>query len=335
MLPFIQQQLQKIQAPTRLQVFHQAIKPLLLAQGYRWEERRSGELRIGYWRKVFRKKDGRKAFPKRFVLIPGLGDSSISWIAVMTLSLPVFREKFDELILIDFPGFGGFLSREKAFPHIDFMIRDVGDLLDYLKPDTILGHSLGGWLAGHYAVECGLKNRPQSNRLNYSGPSQLLLVAPSGVYPDAQTMEHLKEVFHKALEEGFPYIRPYLFAQEPFWFKYVSQQFQSFFSREDIAQLIYSVRPELTLHEQVQHIQSPVWLIWGEKDALIPATCAGIWMKNLNDSVRERSHSIFLKGLGHSPQLESSTIVSAVLMQALLGQTPHYLGHRWWKTQSG
>jgi pimeloyl-ACP methyl ester carboxylesterase len=335
MLPFIQHQLQKIQKPTRLQVLHQAIKPLLFAQGYRWEEKRSGELRIGYWKKVFRKKEVRKAYPKRFVLIPGLGDSSVSWLSVLTLSQPVLRQQFDELILFDFPGFGGFLAREKAFPSLELMMKGVGDILDYLKPDTLFGHSLGGWLAGHYAVECGLQKRPESNRLNYSGPSRLLLAAPSGVYPDSETMEQLKEVFHKALKEGFPHIRPYLFAQEPFWFKYVAEQFHHFFDREDIAQFIYSARPEHSLHEQVQHIQAPVWLIWGEHDALIPARCAESWMRNFNESVREKSHTVLLKGLGHSPQLENSTVFAAVLAQVLMGKVPHDIGKRWWRTQSG
>lgn len=335
MLPFIQDQLQKIYKPTRLQFFHEVFRPVLLAQGYRWEERRSGELRIGYWRRVFRKKDFRKSYPKRFVLIPGLGDSSLSWLSVLTLCFPALRHQYDEIILFDFPGFGGYLSREKAFPSIDLMMKGVGDVLDHLKPHTILGHSLGGWLAGHYGVECGLQNRPASNRLNYSGPEKLFLVAPSGVYPDAETLEQLKSVFHTALKEGFPHIRPHLFAQEPFWFKYVAGQFHQFFAREDIAQFIHSVSPELTMHEQLQYIQAPVWVIWGEQDTLIPASCAEVWMNNLSESNRAQSHSVLLKGLGHSPQIEGSTIISAVLAQALYGRTPHELGNRWWITHSG
>ena len=335
MVPFIKSQLEKIYRPTRLQLFHEAFRPVLLAQGYRWEERRSGELRIGYWRKVFRKKDTRKSYPKRFVLIPGLGDSSLSWLPVLTLCSPALRQQYDEVILFDLPGFGGYLSREKAFPSIDLMMKGVGDVLDHLKPHTLLGHSLGGWLSAHYGVECGVANRPQSNRLNYSGPEKLILVAPSGVYPDAETLEQLKSVFHTALSEGFPHIRPHLFAEEPFWFKYVADQFHQFFSREDIAQFIHSVSPELTMHEQVQYIEAPVWLIWGELDTLIPAACAEVWMRSLSPAHRARSHSVILKGLGHSPQIEGGAVVSAVLMQALYNRTPHALGGRWWRTHSG
>src|SRR5690349_11106427 len=91
--------IQKLMASHRLSFLsgvHSVAKGVFLAQGFVWEERHCGEGKLGYWKKVLRKRDQRQAYPKRFVLIPGLGDSPLSWHAVTTVLLPVLKQHFDE-----------------------------------------------------------------------------------------------------------------------------------------------------------------------------------------------------------------------------------------------
>src|SRR5437016_1196780 len=104
-----------------VQGLHFIAKGVLKTAGFRWEIRRSGDMKLGYWRKSLRVRNSKSPYPKRFVLIPGFGDTPLSWHLVITLLLPVLKRNFDEIVLLDFPGFGGFLSREKSFPSMDFM----------------------------------------------------------------------------------------------------------------------------------------------------------------------------------------------------------------------
>src|SRR4051812_5776338 len=76
---------------------------IFTANGYQWEPRRSGEIKLGYWKKSLRSKDQRKSYPKRFVLIPGFGDSPLSWYSTISLLTPVLKGRYDEILLFDFP----------------------------------------------------------------------------------------------------------------------------------------------------------------------------------------------------------------------------------------
>lgn len=301
-------------------------------QGYQWEVRRNGELKLGYWRKTLRTRNQKHPYPKRFVLIPGFGDSPLSWSGVISLLWPILRRNFDEVILFDLPGFGGRLCRDKCFPSMDIMMTSVNDALDSLKPHTILGHSLGGWLTGHYAALCGNGNRPLTNKTNYSGPESILVMNSSGIYPDVQTEMEFEIIFRRAMKEGGSALRPHLFKKEPWWFQGVSSFFHHLIQREDIIQFMESVRKDHTLDSIAGQIRSQVWIIWGEKDTLVPSKCGKSWLQKLNPAHREKHHLIFLKDCGHTPQLEKPAITTAVLAQIVSSaQPPHRIGSRWWE----
>lgn len=310
---------------------HFLAKGALKASRYQWEIRRSGELKLGYWRKILKPRDTKKPYPKRFVLIPGFGDTPLSWQGVMVLLQPILKNScYDEIILIDFPGFGGFLARERAFPSMDLMMAMLNDTLDSLKPHTLLGHSLGGWLAAHYAAECGSGARPLSNKLNYSGPETLLLSSPSGIFTDQKTRDDCQAIFMSAMKEGFSVLRPHVFAKEPAWFSLVAPYYSKFFLREDIHQFMNSFRDDHVANRFADQITAKSWLIWGENDTLIPVKCAQAWTKHLNQGARSDHQVVVLKGVGHSPQLETPAITAAVMGQIVSGRVPHRIGNRWW-----
>jgi pimeloyl-ACP methyl ester carboxylesterase len=320
-----------LRKPSLMQAVHWVAHGVFKAEGYRWEVRRNGDMKLGYWRKILKPKDQRSSYPKRFVLIPGFGDTPLSWHLVITFLQPILKQNFDEILLFDFPGFGGFLSREKSFPSMDLMIQSVSDALDSLKPHTIMGHSLGGWLAADYAALCGSGARPISNKLNYSGPQALLLVNPSGIYPDKNVRQGIVDIFTSCGLEGISPLRPHLFAKEPSWFRLILPHFQRFFEREDVLQFMNSIRENHEITEVAHQIKSKVWLIWGEKDTLIPVSCANAWLQNLNPARKEDHQAVFICGAGHSPQIEQPAVTAAVVAQILAERTPHRIGKRWWK----
>jgi len=322
-----------------LPALHSIISFLFKKRGYQWETRRNGEVQLGLWKKSFRKKPLKKAYPKRFVLLPGLGDTPLSWYAVLVALTPILKSKYDEIVLVDFPGFSGFLSRERAIPSMDMMLSTLHDRLDSLKPDTLLGHSLGGWLAAHYAAQCGEGNRPKTNRLNYNGPALVILANPAGVFLNEIIKEEWTKKFTLTVQEGFAKIRPHLFKKEPLWFPLIVPQMNHFYTRDDVLQFLKSFKEEHAVQSIMHHIKAQVWLIWGEDDTLMPASCVHDWLTALkcNDqTIRSEKHqAVLLKNTGHSPQIENPAITAAVLGQILENKIPHEFGKRWYKVVKG
>lgn len=314
-----------------VRALHLVAKGIFRATGFRWEIRRHGELKLGYWRKTLKPRSRKTPYPKRFVLIPGFGDTPLSWHLVTVMMQPVLKNYYDEIILIDFPGFGGFLSHERSFPSMDFMMSMLNDTLDSLKPHTIFGHSLGGWLTAHYAAECGSGVRPYSNKLNYSGPEAILLSNPSGIFTDAKTRQEWEAIFRTAMIEGFPALRPHLFKKEPAWFSLIVPHFSQFILREDVHQFMSSFREDHAADRFASQIRAKTWLIWGEHDTLIPASCAQAWQDHLDKNVQFEEQIVMIKGVGHSPHLEAPAATAAVIAQIVSGRIPHRIGKRWWK----
>ncbi|MFZ9596270.1 MAG: alpha/beta fold hydrolase [Bdellovibrionia bacterium] len=302
---------------------------LFRAQGYDWETRTSGDMKLGLWRKSFSSRSQKSPYPKRFILIPGFGDSPLSWYPVVMLLTPLLKKNYDEVVLLDFPSFSGVLSKEKSFPSMDLMFTAVNDSLDSLKPHTLVGHSLGGWLSAHYTALCGKKLRPKSNPQTYGGPESIYLFCPSGIFPNETSLSEFEGIFRRSMQEGFHTFKPYLFFQEPLWFRWVMPFLQDFHSREDVVQFMLSIQQEHRLDDLADGLDANTWLIWGDQDRLIPHSTIPAWTRFLSQK-KNYNRPVILKNIGHSPQLEAPGRTALLLAQMILGRTPHPMGKRWW-----
>jgi pimeloyl-ACP methyl ester carboxylesterase len=307
---------------------HRVAHRLLLARGYRWELRRSGDLQLGLWRKEWSVRDKKLVVPARLVVIPGFGDSPLLWLMLFSFLQPLLKSRYQEIVLVDYPGFGGFLSDKRGFHSIDQMMDGIADVFDTLKPDTIVGHSLGGYVAAYYAALCGAGERPKTNRKLYEGPAQIVLLDPSGVYEDVADKDALLGRFQSAVDEGFHHLRPHVFSREPAWFPLVRHAFDDFVRREDIGHFIRSIRDDHELSERLSHVKAQVHLLWGENDTLIPFRLAKVWMKAFPEG---RSRSYIIRGAGHSPHVEKPGVTAMMMAQILTGRRPSPLGSKWWR----
>lgn len=292
------------------QLFHQVLE----RAGFRWEKRRSGQMGLGLWRK---KLNENRTHPKRLVVVPGFGDSSATWIV---LFLPVFRslrDYFDEVIFVDFPGYQSFLSHHPAFHSMDFKLKAFHSLLDSLKPHTVMGHSLGGWLVADYAIALS-ELKPKEEPLWLK---ELILLAPSGVVEQPEEMVELREIFRRAREHGFKVYRDHCFHKVPFWVNFFSDSVSHFFTREDIQEFLDTFRADHLLNDRIEGLRPEVTLIWGEQDHLLPARWGRVW-----ERLAPKVKSIYLKNIGHCPHLESPVHL-AFLLQALL--THRRMGKGW------
>jgi pimeloyl-ACP methyl ester carboxylesterase len=307
---------------------------LLRVRGYKCEVRRSGDLKLGLWRKEFRSKALGKRNPKRFVFLPGFGDTPLSWLSVLTLIEPVLRGNFDEVVLLDFPGYNGILAQESFFPSVDTLMDSLFDVLDSLRPHTIMGHSLGGFLGTHYAAACARTQRISGRKHSYSELERLIVVDPSGVFESELDREEWNKKMQQLFDADTEKWRPYIFAKEPFWFRYVGPYFLKFGARAEVRAFVESSRAEHEIQKILPLIRAQVTLIWGEKDTLIPSSFAASWLKYLTQT-KEPPFASIVKGVGHSPQIEAPAVVAAILAQVLSGRAPHSLGKRWYRLLEG
>jgi pimeloyl-ACP methyl ester carboxylesterase len=296
--------------------------PVWKRAGYRLEVRRVGELKIGVLRlKVHGKK---RANPKRLIFVPGLGDSPISWLPIFLMLRPVFRQVYDEVLLLDYPGF------------MDTMRELTFDIFDSLRPHTIVGHSLGAWLAAAYAIECGHGRRPAKASMHYRHPARIVLASPSGVLADETKKEEWLARFREARDQGSAGgFRRYVFASEPAWFGTLADSFMSFLDKKEVVDFMNSVADKHMVTDELSKIGAETWLVWGEKDALVPSQWVHDWLERLNPVVmggatpeheepltprRGPSHAVVIRGAGHSPHLERPVTTAAALGKILLGR---------------
>jgi pimeloyl-ACP methyl ester carboxylesterase len=313
---------------TVLWVAHQS----LTAFGFRWEVQRHGDIKLGLWRKTYRKKTLHKPIPSRFVLIPGFGDTPLSWLSVITLLEPVLRTQFDEVVLIDFPGYNGRLYSEGLFPSVDALLDSLFDVLDSLKPHTVMGHSLGGFLTTHYAAACSSGKRPTGTdkKQDYRGLASAIVIDASGFFESEIDRNEWSEKIDRLLKEGEKFWRPFIFSKEPVWFKLMGSYFLEFLSRAEIEGFIRSSKPEHELRAILPEIKTEMTLIWGEHDTLLPASLVPGWLKHLTQT-HGPTQAVIIRDSGHSPQVEKSAAIAAVIGQVLLKKKPHSVGNRWYK----
>ncbi len=324
---------------------HWAAKQILKGTGYQFEARRSGDLQLGLWRRALNppRQRGRTdgATSRRLVIVPGFGDTPLSWMPLLALLEPLLKRRYDEIVYFDFPGYHGFLSAERSFHSMDLLLGEVADVLDTLRPQAIFGHSLGGWLASHYAGQCGAGNRPRLKTAgdahgHYAGPETVILANPSGVFDDPELKRKWIDLFMRLRTEGFQLLRPHVFAREPFWFRFFGSEFGKLSDNQEILQFIESVRDDHSVQPMLPQMKCKVWLIWGEKDTLVPTAFSEGWMRHLPAETEPRL--LLLKNIGHTPQLENPAVTAAALAQILLGVPADKIARRgrgrWWTMQS-
>ncbi|MBC7690547.1 MAG: alpha/beta hydrolase [Methylotenera sp.] len=327
---------------------HFAMKFAFERAGFHWELRRNGDDQLGLWKITFRKVPAHSVpgeTPKRFIFVPGFGDTPLSWLTMLVMLKPVLSQNFDELIVLDFPGFGGFLAEQTPFASMDLLISSVEDCFDTLKPHSILGHSLGGWLAANYASHCGEGIRPSAklsasgtrSKERYTGPASIICVDPSGVFGSEIRKEEWKGRFANSIDLGFDSYRKHIFKKEPFWFGAISGEIGVFLSKPEIVAFMKSIRDDHFIEHRLKHIRSQVWLLWGEEDTLVPSEWADAWLAGLHGdsgAACTRAEAVLIKGAGHSPQVEKPAVTAVALTQMIQGKTPHFWGSRWWTVRT-
>lgn len=198
-----------------------------------------------------------------------------------------FYNKLDA-IFIDLPGFG-----KSPEPNRAWSPNDYSKWLNEVLPDsvdTIVAHSFGGRVATHY-----LNNFNNINR-------SIMVGVPLLKYSNSQKGEKLElKLLKKANKFN---ILPDSYV-EKYKRKHGSLDYRNSEGlMRDI--LVSAVNDDMS--EILQKLNSPIYLIWGDKDKEVPLRVAQEALGMLNDS-----RLFVLKDVGHNPFINKSNEVMEII----------------------
>ena len=229
---------------------------------------------------------GRRGTP--LVLIHGLGSSAETWAALMLLLSKEYL-----VYAPDLPGFG----RTPLAPegtniktHVLYLERFL-DVLGYPRV-TLVGNSLGGWIATRFAVE--FPERVE----------RLYLLNSAGLRRENFHSPYVEDrlAANSSLEQMLGYSFPF----PTFVLDALIRNSQT----PAYAGFIRGYDPSEELDAVLADVQAPTTIIWGERDNLLPLICAHDFHKSIANS-----ELVLLPRVGHMPHIQSPVKVAHVIMQ--------------------
>lgn len=237
---------------------------------------------------------------KHLLFLHGLGSSSDRWI-----DIPEAFSRHYHTVAVDLIGFGGSDS-----PHLNYTIdafrEFVLDFMSSIQIDdgktTMIGHSLGGYIATEIAIE------------NRSAVDSLVLIDSSGMldrptpllydYLEAAisaSPEKIKRVFEQLVAQPWRVI-PILV---DFFINRINRPgakhaFESTF--------LNSTNTQIGLDRLKRIHDVPTLIIWGKNDKLIPVEHSKLFKQIIKNSSLE-----IVEDAGHAPYAEKPAIVSEIL----------------------
>lgn len=236
------------------------------------------------------------------VLLHGLGGNSDNWV----FNVGALSQKF-RVVVPDQVGFGRSdkpLINYRVATYVDFLDKFLSELK--VERATLVGNSMGGWVAAAYA----LRHPAKVERLvlvdaaGFAPPKEFDLAALSGLNPS--TRDGMKQL------AGMVFFNPLLKSDAA-----VDVMLAQRLSAGDgytIQSLVESIhRGEDMLDGKLAAIKQPVLLVWGREDGLTTLAREGERFK------REIPHAqlVVFEQCGHVPQVEKAAEFNAAVLKFL------------------
>jgi len=232
------------------------------------------------------------------VLLHGLGGDADDWAFCLEALSASYR-----VIAPDLLGFG-----RSGKPHIDYTISGFVEVLEHflrglnIERTTLLGHSLGGWVAATFALRF-----PEAVH-------KLVLVDAAGVWGEmtelpvnlrVSTLAHMREVFEHLFYDK-------TLASDAL----IEMAYRQHLERGDgytIHNLLLNLRSgHECLEERISALQMPTLIVWGEADEMIPVNTA----RHIQGLVSGSTLQI-IPQCGHLPELEKPGEFVACVLEFL------------------
>jgi len=228
---------------------------------------------------------GRRGTP--LVMIHGLGSSAETWAALMRLLSKEYL-----VYAPDLPGFG----RTPLAPegtniktHVLYLERFL-DALGYPRV-TLVGNSLGGWIATRFAVE-------YPERVE-----RLYLLNSAGLRRENMHSPYVNDriAANSSLEQMLGFSLPV----PTFVLDALVRNSQT----PAYAGFIHGYDPREELDTVLADVQAPTTIIWGERDNLLPFICAHDFHEGIANS-----ELVLLPHVGHMPQIQNPVKVAHIVL---------------------
>ncbi|HEV2764596.1 MAG TPA: alpha/beta fold hydrolase, partial [Pyrinomonadaceae bacterium] len=236
------------------------------------------------------------------VLLHGLGGNMSNW----AFNTPALAQKF-RVIVPDQVGFGQSdkpLVNYRVGTYVDFLDKFLAELK--VERATLVGNSLGGWIAALYT----LRHPAKVERLvlvdaaGFAPPKEFDINALAGLNPS--TREEMKRL------AGLVFFNP-MFKSDAAVDVLLAQRLSAG-DGYTIQSLVESIhRGEDMLDARLDRIKQPTLILWGREDRLTPLAREGERFK------REIAGSqlVVFDNCGHVPQAECAADFNAALLKFL------------------
>jgi pimeloyl-ACP methyl ester carboxylesterase len=229
---------------------------------------------------------GRRGTP--VILIHGLGSSAETWAAL----LPLLSKEY-LVYAPDLPGFG----RTPLAPegtniktHVLYLERFL-DALGYPRV-TIVGNSLGGWIATRFAVD-------HPERVH-----RLYLLNSAGLRRENLHSPYAED--RKAARRSLEHMFGISLPMPKFILDAIVRNSQT----PAYAGFIRGYDPLEELDAVLANVHVPTTIIWGERDNLLPLICAYDLQEGITNS-----RLMLLPRVGHMPQIQNPVKVAHIILE--------------------
>lgn len=241
--------------------------------------------------------DGRgKGDLPTFVLLHGLSASASSFAALVMALRPRVRR----IIVPELPGHG-FTDHPgcEVNPVLleTSMVAALDELLD--EPAIVVGNSLGGALALHYA-----NARPEKVR-------GLVLLSPAGARIDEAEWDGVRRAFRIGTRREARALIDRIYHRPRFVVRALAHEFPTLLARPAVTEILLTATNEHAVTpEELSSLRMPVLFVWGRSERLLPHAALAYFEKHLPPhAVVERP-----EGVGHVPQLDAPERITARLL---------------------
>ncbi len=243
------------------------------------------------------------------VLLHGMGSCGVHWLPV----LGQLRRTVRRLVLPDAlgHGFSDVPNRGMSSVTLRAALRESLDAVLDGEPATVVGNSMGGLGAIHYALD-----RPGS-------VAKLGLLSPGGHPMDEAALARFLEAFRMRRHTDALAFVDKVFVRTGAMRHLLAWGARRIFARPAMRSLLGSVRSEdLLSGEELRGLAMPVMLFWGGRDRLLPPEARHFFLRHLPEGARV----IDAPHVGHSPQLEDPHLVARAIVE-LMGVPPRLDPH--------
>lgn len=235
------------------------------------------------------------------ILLHGLGANAESW----QFNVAALATKY-HVIAPDQIGFG-----KSDKPMLKYRVGTYADFLDKFMSElkiekaSMVGNSLGGWIAGFYSIKYPFK------------VEKVVLVDAAGLAPKEIDFDRIYQLNNSTRDEiranlKLIFANPLLQNNEALVDQFMTQRITTG-DGYTINSLIESIkRREDFLDARLGEIKKPTLIIWGKQDGLLPVSDA----EKFNKGIAGSSLVVF-DNCGHAPQFEKAADFNKQVLEFL------------------